>query len=285
VGVAWGLAAALCWGLADYAAATVARQTGSFKVVVGFHVISVVALGVIVVASGAIDDISAGEALPVVWVGALGAASYAAFYKSLEIGPISIASPVISAYAAVTLVLAVIVLEETLTVGQTVAVAIVMVGVLLASADLARLHRIERRQALGIALALVTSISIGGYVFGSAYYAIEHGWLLPLFLGRGFSAVFLVLAASRGGVLRFGGATPRWVAIVGVLALVDTAGYAMFNLGAQRAETSIVSAASAPYAVIPIVAGVIFFRERPGRIQWVGVIGVIGGVVLLGLLS
>jgi drug/metabolite transporter (DMT)-like permease len=285
LGVAWGLAAALCWGLADYAAATASRRTGSFPVVVGFHIVSVAALGVIVLATGAIDDLSPGEALPLVWVGALGAMSYAAFYKALEIGPISIASPIVSAYAAVTLVLAVLVLEETLTAGQTVAVIAVMLGVMLASADLARLHRIERRQALGIGLALGTSIAIGGFVFGSAYYAIEHGWLLPIFLARGFSAVFLCVGATRGRTLRFEGASPRWLALVALLACIDTAGYVMFNLGAERAETSIVSAASAPYAVIPIVAGVVLLRERPGRIQWAGVVAVIAGVVLLGLLS
>lgn len=285
MGVAWGLGAALLWGLADCTAATVSRLTGSFQVVLGFHLISVAALGGIVLVTGAIDDMAPAEALPVVWVGALGAISYACFYKSLEIGPISIVSPIISAYAAVTLVLAVIVLEESLTAGQTLAVVIVMLGVLLASADLARVHRIERRQAFGIALALVTSIAVGGFVFGSAYYAIDHGWLLPLFLARGFSAVFLVTAAARDRAWRFEGVSSRWLGLVAVLALVDTAGYVAFNLGAERAETSIVSAASAPYAVIPIVAGVLLLRERPGRIQWAGVVAVIAGVVLLGLLS
>jgi drug/metabolite transporter (DMT)-like permease len=285
MGVAWGLAAALLWGLADFIAAVASRQTGAFRVVVGFHVVAVLALGVIAVATGAVDDVPPGEIWKLAWVGALGALSYATFYTSLEIGPISIASPIISAYAAVSLVLAVVVIGETLTDGQTAAVAVVMAGVLLASADLAQMRSIERRQALGIVLALVTAIAIGGFVFGNAYYATEFGWLAPIFLSRGFATVFLLLAAARLRAFSLGGTSPRWARSIVFLAAVDTGGYVAFNLGAERAETSIVSAASAPYAVIPIVAGVLLFRERPALVQWLGIAGVVGGVVLLGLFS
>lgn len=285
MGVAFGLAAALLWGLADYNAALASRQSGSFRVVLGFHLLAVVALGAIAVATGAIDGVAPAEVPKFLWVGALGALSYATFYKSLEIGPISIASPIISAYAAVSLVLAVLVIGESLSGGQAAAVAVVMAGVLLASADLAQLHRIERRQALGVVLAVVTAVAIGGFVFGNAYYAAEHGWLMPIFLSRGFATVLLLAAAARGGVWRLSGRTPRWVALVALLAAVDTGGYVAFNVGAERAETSVVSAASAPYAVIPIVAGVLLFGERPSPVQWAGVAAVIGGVVLLGLVS
>jgi len=49
------------------------------------------------------------------------------------------------------------------------------------------------------------------------------------------------------------------------------------------ADTAVVAAASAPYAVIPVVAGVLFLHERPTPVQWAGVGLVIVGLVLLGL--
>jgi drug/metabolite transporter (DMT)-like permease len=58
-----------------------------------------------------------------------------------------------------------------------------------------------------------------------------------------------------------------------------------FNLGVGHAATAVVAAASAPYAVVPIVMGVSIFGERPTRIQWLGVGGVIGGVIVLGAVS
>jgi drug/metabolite transporter (DMT)-like permease len=285
MGVAFGLLAALLWGLADVTAAIASRQTGSFRVALGLHAIAVVALGAIAAATGAIDDVPPATALALVWLGALGALSYATFYKALEIGPISIASPVISAYAAVSLVLAVIVLGETLDGGQVAAVVVVMLGVVLASSDLAQLTGVARRQLAGILLAIVTAVVIGAFVFGNAYTATEHGWLMPIFLSRGFATLFLLAASVRGAAWRLTGRSPRWLVLVLALAVLDTGGFVAFNVGAERAETSIVSVASAPYAVIPIVVGVMLFRERPTPVQWGGVAAVIGGVVLLGVLS
>jgi drug/metabolite transporter (DMT)-like permease len=285
VGVAFGLAAALCWGLADYNAAMASRAIGSFRVVLGFHIIATAILAVVVVATGALDGISGGDVLELLWVGALGALSYQTFYKALEIGPISIVSPIVSAYAAVSVVLSVIVLGESLTASQLAAVVVVMLGVMLASADLRQIHAIERRQALGLVLALVTVVAIGGFVFGNAYYAIELGWLVPIFLSRAFTTVFLLGLSLRDGSWRFPERSPRLLALVTIVAVVDTAGYVMFNIGAERADTSIVSAASAPYALIPILGGVLFLHERPALVQWLGIAAVVGGVVALGLLS
>ena len=192
MGVAFGLAAAFLWGLADFNAAVASRLTGAFRVVLGFHLVATVILAVIVVATGELAGFDPRDLWKFAWVGALGTLSYLTFYKALEIGPISILSPIVSAYAAVSLILAVLVLDEVLTTGQLVAALVILGGVLLASADLRAVHTIERRQLLGFVLAFVTVVAIGVFVFGNAYYAIDYGWLLPIFLTRGFATVFLL---------------------------------------------------------------------------------------------
>lgn len=242
-------------------------------------------LAVAVLATGALEGLTAGDLLQLLWIGALGALSYQAFYRALEIGPISIVSPIVSAYAAVSVVLAVIVLGESLGPTQIAAVAVVMVGVMLASADLRQIHAIERRQALGLVIALAAVVAIGATVFGNAYYAIELGWLVPIFLTRTYTTLFLLGFSLRDRGRRPSGRSARVLVLVAVIAVVDTGGYVAFNIGAERADTSIVSAASAPYALIPILAGVLFLRERPAPVQWLGVAAVIGGVVLLGIFS
>ncbi|MCC6791803.1 MAG: DMT family transporter [Thermomicrobiales bacterium] len=285
MGIAFGLAAALCWGLADYYAALASRRTGAFRVVLGFHIVATIALGIVVAATGALAGFDPADLWRFAWVGAIGSLSYLTFYKALEIGPISVLSPIISAYAAVSLILAVIVLDESLASGQLVAVLVVMLGVLLTSSDLRQVRTIERRQTAGLVLAFVTVIAIGTFVFGNAYYTIEYGWLVPIFLSRGFATVFLLAISAHNGSWRFPDRAPRLLALIALLAAVDTGGYVMFNIGAERAETSIVSTASAPYAVIPVIVGVLFLHERPAPVQWLGVAAVIGGVVLLGIFS
>lgn len=286
MGILLGLTAALSWGLADYFGAMASRRTGSFRVVLGFHLAAMLLLSALVAAKGeGLSDVSGGDLAWLAFVGVLGGLSYLAFYRALAIGPISIVSPIVSAYAAVTVVCAVLIGGERLAGGETAAIVVVILGVLLASSDLAQIRHLERIALLGILLALATAVVIGAFVYGVAYFSADYGWLVPIFLARGFSTLFLVAMSLRGGEWRLPDRSPRLLATIGLIAVVDTAGYVAFNFGVRHADTSVVATAAAPYAVVPIVAGVALLHERPRASQWNGIALVIAGLALLGLVS
>jgi drug/metabolite transporter (DMT)-like permease len=343
VGVALGLGAALSWGLADYFAAVASRSAGALRVVLGFHLAALIPLTVLALATDALAHVGAGQVAVFVAIGAVGWVSYLAFYGALAIGPISVLSPIVSGYAAVTVLLAVVLAGDYLSALQAVAVTSTIAGAVLASADIREIARakLQRRSALGFVLALCAMALLGGFVFGVSYYRSSIGWLGPIFLARGFAALFLtgnlvvaggagslpgdpdatadgtvgptdraaadraVGSTDRAAADRAVGAADRAVAeavltvggsrltraratllgLVGLLALLDTGGYVCFNLGVGHASTAVVAAASAPYAVVPIVMGVSLFAERPTRAQWLGVALVIAGVIVLGALT
>jgi drug/metabolite transporter (DMT)-like permease len=284
MGILLGLTAALSWGLADYFAAVASRRSGAFRVVLGFHLVAMVLLSLLLVATDeGLGEVTGGDLAWLVLIGLLGGLSYLAFYRALAIGPISIVSPIVSAYAAVTVVCAVLIGGERLGGGETAAIVVVLFGVLLASSDLAQLGALERIALLGILLALATAILIGVYVYGIAYFSAVYGWLVPIVLARGFSALFLVAVSLRGGEWRFPDRSPRLLATIAFIAVIDTVGYVAFNFGVRHADTSVVATAAAPYSVVPIVAGVVLLHERPRAAQWTGVALVITGLILLGL--
>jgi drug/metabolite transporter (DMT)-like permease len=286
MGILLGLTAALSWGLADYFAALASRRAGSFRVVLGFHLVAMLLLVAFLVVTGeGLSDVSGGDLAWLAFVGVLGGVSYLAFYRALAIGPISIVSPIVSAYAAVTVVCAVLIGGERLAAGETAAIVVVIVGVLLASSDLAQMRHLERIAVLGILLALATAVVIGAFVYGVAYFSADYGWLVPIVLARGFSTLFLVVASLRGGDWRFPDRSPRLLAMIVLVASVDTLGYVAFNFGVRHADTSIVATAAAPYALVPIVAGVVLLYERPRTTQWAGIGLVMAGLILLGLVS
>lgn len=286
MGILLGLTAALSWGLADYFAAMASRRAGSFKVVLGFHLAAMVLLvGLLLMTGEGFSAVSGGDLAWLAFVGVLGGLSYLAFYQALAIGPISIVSPIVSAYAAITVVCAVLIGGERLAAGETAAIVVVIVGVLLASSDLAQMQHLERIAVLGILLALATAVVIGAFVYGVAYFSAEYGWLVPIVLARGFSTLFLVVVSLRGGEWRFPDRSPRLLATMVLIAFVDTLGYVAFNFGVRHADTSIVATAAAPYAVVPIVAGVVLLYERPRTTQWAGIGLVMAGLILLGLVS
>jgi drug/metabolite transporter (DMT)-like permease len=128
-------------------------------------------------------------------------------------------------------------------------------------------------------------VSIGAFVFGVSYYSNDLGWLLPIFLGRVATALFIVPTAVRLGQWRFPDRSKTLLFLIAAIAALDTAGYVAFNVGVQHADTSLVATAAAPYAVVPVALGVAVLHERPAPVQWLGVVLVIGGLVLLGLSS
>jgi drug/metabolite transporter (DMT)-like permease len=285
VGVALGLTAALLWGLADYSAALASREAGALRVVLGFHVVAVVLLGIAVAATSDLGRAGGEHLLVLAAVGAVGAVAYLAFYRALAIGPISIVSPVVSGYAATTVVLALILLGESLSVLEAGAVILAVGGVVLASSDLASMRVRDTDRPQGVLLAILAMVTLGTFVFGLAYYADDLGWLLPIFLGR--ASTMVVLAAALAGDLR---RSPRLVSarllpVIVLLALLDTGGYVAFNVGTGHADTAIVAGAAAPYAVVPIVLGVVLLEERPAAPQWVGIVLVLVSVATLGLVA
>jgi len=286
MGIVLGLTAALSWGLADYFAAVASRRAGSFRVVLGFHLVAVALLALLVFGTGeTLADVGGEDLAWFVLLGFLGALSYLCFYRALEIGPISIVSPIVSAYAAATVVCAVVIGGERLGAGETAAILVVLLGVLFASSDLAQFRGRERVAVLGILLALVTAVAIGAFVYGIAYFSSTYGWLVPIFLARGFATLFLLAVSLRGGEWRFPDRSPRLLATISLIAVVDTLGYVAFNFGVRHADTSVVATAAAPYSVVPIVLGVMLLHERPRWAHWAGIGLVIGGLILLGLFA
>jgi drug/metabolite transporter (DMT)-like permease len=286
MGIVLGLTAALSWGLADYFAAVASRRAGSFRVVLGFHLVAVALLALLVFGTGeTLADVGGEDLAWFVLLGFLGALSYLCFYRALEIGPISIVSPIVSAYAAATVVCAVVIGGERLGAGETAAILVVLLGVLFASSDLAQFRGRERVALLGILLALVTAVAIGAFVYGIAYFSSTYGWLVPISLARGFATLFLLAVSLRGGEWRFPDRSPRLLATISLIAVVDTLGYVAFNFGVRHADTSVVATAAAPYSVVPIVLGVMLLHERPRWAHWAGIGLVIGGLILLGLFA
>jgi drug/metabolite transporter (DMT)-like permease len=133
--VIFALAAALSWGLADFLGAVSTRRVGLLLTMCTGQVVTLVVLG-FVAATLRSDNVhlSWGELAALVLSGILGAASYAGFYRALQLGPVSLVSPVFSAYAAITVLLAVVVGQESLAAAALAGIAATLGGVILASA-------------------------------------------------------------------------------------------------------------------------------------------------------
>jgi drug/metabolite transporter (DMT)-like permease len=217
--------------------------------------------------------------------GAIAAGAYLLLYRGLELGPVALVSPVVAAYAVITIALAVAFLGESLPGIVAIGAFTTVVGVVLTSTDLRKLGRPSPTGRSGLRYAIASMALFGVATFLLGRYAKEVGWLPALTLSRAFSMASLVgVAMFVAGARPTRGEGPVIPAVAGaaLVGVIDVLGGAAYARGTELGYVSIVSAASATFPLIPVVGGILLLRERPAASQLAGVTLVVGGLLLLG---
>ncbi|MGZ8629154.1 MAG: EamA family transporter [Actinomycetota bacterium] len=283
----YGLAAALGWGLADYAGAIGGRRIGSLPAVVIGQVFSASVMVVVVIATG--QDVSRVTSFlgPLVLNGIFTAVAYTTHYRALELGPVAVVSPIGASYAVVGIALAMMLRDERPGGLALLGAAITVVGVALVSTDLRALRAGIRGHAPGVPWAIVSAVGFGVAAFILGRAAQELGWVLGLGASRVAQVtayVPLVVARRRAfaQVRHLPGASIG-IAIALAAGAADLLGVTTYSAGAESGLLSVVLAASAVFPAITVALSIVFLHERLVPNQWAGAALVVAGLVLLGL--
>ena len=280
-GFVLGTLAAIAWGLADVFVTYLSRRGGFLRTLLLTQAFGVVLLVVVAVALEELPGPSSAQLLALVALGPVAVAAYAGFYRALELGPIAIVSPIVSANGAIVVLLAVLVLGESLSAVQALGCFLVLAFIMLAGYE-PKAGPAEG-DGNGIRLAFSASLAFGVHVFVLATMSEELGWLVPILVARSVTvALVAAVVVARPPPAR------ESLGRLGLLGcacagLLDAAGYLAFNRGAEIGEVAITSAAASAYPVIPILVGLFALRERVAWHQVAGVGGVLCGMVVLSL--
>ena len=310
-GIAFGLVAALCWGVADFCARGSSRTGGTFLTL--FYVEIIATLGMLAL-NLPLGLISFARATPgmvalaiVINLAILGGA--ALLYRAFAIGTLSLVSPIAASFAAVTAMLA-LVSGERANLLQLVGIALTVVGVTVVStvpasstdADMHKMadapHAGRWRMAPGLVEALGAML-----IFGVCYWALRFpvaglGGTTTVFIAKLADTVVVMLIALAGllvyrlrGHARLDGPSKHvpwyvirrparafWPWVLGV-ALLDTAANVAYNVGITVSLTTVVSVISSLFSAVTVLLAWVFLRERLARLQWAGV-----GAILVGIL-
>jgi drug/metabolite transporter (DMT)-like permease len=281
-GFVLGTLAAVAWGVTDVFITYLSRRGGFFKTLILTQAVGVALLVVIALALEDLPGPSAAQLLALAALGPVAVAAYGGFYRALELGPIAIVSPIASANGAVVVLLAVVVLGESLSSLQALGCLLVLGFIVLAALE-PRAEVAGEGSGSGIRLALVASAAFGGYLFALATFSDDLGWLVPILIARAMTVAILAAVAVTRPPAAPGALGRIGVAGCLVAGALDASGYLVFNRGAEIGELAITSAAAASYPVIPILVGLLALRERVAGHQMVGVAGVLCGMVVLSL--
>jgi drug/metabolite transporter (DMT)-like permease len=297
LGLLAGLGAAVCWGTLDLFSALASRRVGSLLVTTGMQVVGAVMVWIIAILTATSLPTDPFVIVGSTLVGLAGAGAYLSYFTGLRIGPISVVSGMVAAYGGLTVVLAVLIRGETLDLLQAAGAAIATVGVVLTGIAFEGGLRNTRFASPGVAFAVVALVLFATMGIATDIVIDRAPWLQVLLVSRSsiavISVVILVLALTRfrrqasamidpeeGADGRVDGRIIGAILLTGVL---DILGLISFSYGLEHAETWLVGLASSFGPAVTIVAAVALVGERLRPVQWVGLSGILAGMIAIGL--
>ncbi len=263
--------------------------------------------------AGALASMSGAQILGLIVNGASYTGGLLLAYQALVIGRVSIVAPILSTEGGVA-ALASVVLGEALGIPTAVVLAVIAIGVVLASIDRradeiaeavtplsggdpsdlvdivsaptapepgarvrhAREDPAATRRSILLAIAAAVAFSIG-LVTSARLGDVPIGWIL--LISRLVGVLLIALPLAARGRLRI---SRRALPLVVVSGVLEALGSGLYVTGAH-ASAAAAAVLSSQFAAIAALSAFLLFGERLGRVQLVGIVLVFVGVTALAI--
>ncbi|MBI4173530.1 MAG: DMT family transporter [Candidatus Aenigmarchaeota archaeon] len=274
-GVVFGLLAMLSWGISDFIAASLARRNSSMQT---FFWTQLVSLGLFILTFLAFFSMPAlaAETLGLIAIiTVVRIAAFLAFYQGLRDGKIGVVSVLTNSWPAATVILALLFLGESLTAAQALAIMLVMAGATTVSFQV----KGKGSVSLGARYGLFALAAFGIYFAAIGLLTKQINWFIPVLLIKLVQAPLLATYAKQTKkVLAFPRSAWRLVLVIGFL---ETVGFYSYGLGITNEYTAVIAPMMAGIPVITLLLARAFFRESLSKMQKIGIIAALAGLVLL----
>jgi drug/metabolite transporter (DMT)-like permease len=277
MGIILGLLAAIGWGSGDFAISRVTRLIGVVQTMFYVQLFGIIAICMVLLVRHDLPTTDLGAWGLGIAANMMSLGGTLLLYRAFAIGTLSIVSPIVSGFAVITTMLALLMGERPglLALGGAV---LVIVGVVIA----ARSPSGDAVGSRGIIEAVGAAICIGVYCWAISYIIPTLGIAWPVLIGR-----LLTFLVALGLMVRSGSRPVRlerevWPFAVGA-AILDTIAFLCFSVGVSGTYVSVVTALSSIFSAVTVLLAWIFLRERLSMSQWVGVAGLLVGVLLVSI--
>lgn len=284
MGVVFGLVAAICWGFGDFAITTLARYVGSAKCLLFIQIFSLLSWIALLGVFPHSADVTASVWGMAALAGVFHVGGLVLTYRAFEIGTLSFVSPIASSFAIVTALLMVI--------GGVAPPPMALAGTVLLVAGVAVVSRSTSHDGpvslRGVPHAIGSAIGFGVmFWLIDLYVSKPLGYVYPLILLKTMATMYAVMMVVRGKKPEELPETPptrqKIVGLALIAALLDTMAWVAWLYGNQTKNAAVVTALASLFSAVTVLLAWIFLKERLSRMQWVGVIVILVGVLLVSL--
>jgi drug/metabolite transporter (DMT)-like permease len=275
VPVLLSLAAAGCWGTADFLGGLQSKRVPVAVVLCLVEGTGLVGVLVVIVATGEPFPGLRAAILAMV-AGVAGVIALGCFYQALSIGTMSIVAPISATGVALPVVVGIATGNRLSTV-VAVGLGVTVLGVVLASRE--RHDDAERTAAgkLSVGLALVAALGFGMY-FVMSDAAADDSVLWLLALSRIIPVPALAAFAWGRGMRPPPGRTTLVLVAAGTL---DCSATALYGVANTKGALSIVAVVGSLYPVMTLILARAVLGERIRPVQQAGVAAALAGVAMI----
>ena len=276
-----GLAGMFGWGLYDFFGGLFSKRIGNFKTFFWSQLAGLVFATLLTVVFAINLNISTSIVilLPVAFI--LYAAAYLLFFKGFELGNVSIISATMNLWAVFTMLFAFIFLGQRLSSLQFLGVLMIIAGVTLVSLKWSDIKDQNIELLSGVKETILAALLFGIFWNLSEIISEQIGWLsTTLFVKIGIVLVMLLFSLLVNRELSIANTTPKIKMTILFAGVLEAAAVAIVNWGLTIGDAILVTPIASALSIVTITMAVIFLNEKITKLQGIGIIIVISGIVL-----
>jgi drug/metabolite transporter (DMT)-like permease len=278
-----GLTTAVAWGTGDWLSAKSTRALGNVQINMGVSWMNLVVMaGLLTFADITVPPLH--QLLAVMTTSLCATVAYLVFVRALRTGPVGIIVPLGNSYPLVTVGLSILILSQTFTAEQVLAMITIVAG-----AGILAYHKNTRNIPLmelhkDTALALIAAIIWGAGFFALNFVVGKASWQIISFFTEltGFcSAVVLMVVVYRSKVVAAAKETITYP-ITQIAGVAGAVGFLAIYIGSDRAGSAVIPTVLSGCG--PLVAsflGAVVDHEKLGPLRRVGAVLVVIGIIVL----
>jgi drug/metabolite transporter (DMT)-like permease len=297
-GILLGIATAVSWGSSDFLARFATRTVGSVRALFGMQFWGAIFVTILLFFArdwGHLFDGSGWQ--PWAWgilAGSINTFAMLALYRAFEIGKLSLVGPVSASYPALTVILSLL-SGERLSAYRALGIVAAVLGVIFVAAGEkssvplalsnesgganSNAQKSSGVPGLGWAIAAAFSFAILFWLLGLRMIprtgALATVWLIRV---SGALITFTVLLAKK---IPLPVKNKRTRAQLYTMGYLDTAAFALSNLGMRIEQVAVISVLGSLYGAVTVALAAIFLKERIAPLQWTGIAAIFLGVALM----
>jgi transporter family protein len=269
------------WGIYDFLGGVFTKRIGPYKSFFWSQLAALLSIALIALISKTSINIST----LIIILCALGALLYSAgylfFFKGFEIGNVSIVAASMNLWAVFTILFAFIFMGQRLSTTQTIGVLMIITGATLAALKWSDIRNQGLKLSAGVKEAVIGAFFFGVFWNISEIISRQVGWLFTtLFVKFGiilFLLIFSFLVKREISLSKVNMQTKYMVVLMGIF---EVAAVALVNFGLTIGHAILITPIASTLSIVTITLAVVFLKERISRLQGLGIVLAIVGIIV-----